>query len=177
MRSVAPRDSSTSFPQLSQTRMVFRAIPRSLRSGERCANSPRSEKAQCGLLFGIEAEIAGADDPQMPRPEIVDRPSVEILLDDGWADVRRSGDRRRVSEPLRDMAHHCRNSPLCLGGILRRTVLRELDRGEQRAAPRSEVLCRVVLAQVGLHIGVEFSLVEVSARAVAGLVLEQPRTG
>src|SRR4051812_48870808 len=98
MRSVAPRDSSTSLPQLSQTRMVFRAIPGSLRGRARRANSPRSQQAQCRLLFRVETEITGADDAQMPGPEIVDRSPVEILLDDCRADVRRARDGGSVSE-------------------------------------------------------------------------------
>src|SRR6185503_17692296 len=102
MRSVAPRDSSTSLPQLSQTRMVFRAIPGSLRGGARGANSPRPEQAQCGPFFDVEAEISSADDPQMPRPEILDGSAVEILLDHRRAHVRRPRDRGSVSEPLGD---------------------------------------------------------------------------
>src|SRR6185437_15960151 len=129
MRSVAPRDSSTSLPQLSQTRMVFRAIPGSLRSGAGGANSPGPEEAQCRLLFDVEADISGSDDAQMPGPEILDRSPVEILLHDRRAHVGRARDGRRVPEALGDVPHHRRNSPFGLGGILRGLVLRELDRG------------------------------------------------
>src|SRR5436309_1801933 len=103
MRSVAPRDSSTSLPQLSQTRMVFRAIRGSLRRGARGANSPRAEQAQCGLFFDVETEISSADDPQMPRPEILDGSAVEILLDHRRAHIGRSRDRGCVPEPFGDV--------------------------------------------------------------------------
>ena len=76
-----------------------------------------------------------------------------------------------------DVAHHCRNSLLCLGGILRRLVLGELDRGEQRPAPRPEVLGGVAVAEIALHVVVELALAEVAMRPIRELVLEQPRPG
>src|SRR6476619_2045568 len=53
MRSVAPRDSSTSLPQLSQTRMVFRAIPSSLRICEREVNSGRKSESGTRLVLAV----------------------------------------------------------------------------------------------------------------------------
>src|SRR5690349_24029365 len=162
MRSVAPRDSSTSLPHLSQTRMVFFAIPGSLRSGARRANSPGTQQAQCRLLFDVETDISRADDPQMARPEILDRSPVEILLDDRRAHVGRTCDRGCVSELLGDTPHHGGNSPLCLGRIVRRLVRRELRRGEQGAAPGPEVLGGVAVAEVSLHVVVQLPLAEIA---------------
>jgi hypothetical protein len=47
----------------------------------------RSEQAEEALLLGIETDISCAHDSQMPRPKILDRSSVEILVDDRGTDV------------------------------------------------------------------------------------------
>src|SRR5690348_1413603 len=100
MRSVAPRASSTSLPQLSQTRIVFRAIPGSLRNRARFANTPRAEQAQGRFFLGIEVDIPRADHAEPPGTEVLDRSSVQVLLDDGRTDVRRPRDGRRIPEPF-----------------------------------------------------------------------------
>jgi len=54
-----------------------------------------TEQAEQRLLLLVETDIPRADDPQMPRPEMLDSPPFEIRLDDRGAHVRRSGYRRR----------------------------------------------------------------------------------
>jgi len=39
------------------------------------------------LFFTVETGVPSADDAQMPRPKVVDRTTVDILLDDRRADV------------------------------------------------------------------------------------------
>jgi hypothetical protein len=47
----------------------------------------RTEQAQQRLFLAVESDITGADDTQMPRPKILDRSPVEILVDDRRADI------------------------------------------------------------------------------------------
>src|SRR5437764_5189502 len=100
----------------------------------------------------------------MPRPEIIDRSPVEILLDDGRADVGRPRDGRSVPELLPHPAHHLGDATLGGGLAVRWPLLRELDRGRQRAAPRPEVLRSELLAQMGADVRVQPPLVEVAVR-------------
>src|SRR5436305_7503210 len=93
-RMTAPFASSTSLPHLSHTRIVLRAMAeilvKNLRKlcGFACLpNTLRPEQAEQCLLFWIEADFAGADHPQMPRPEIRERSPVEILIDNRGRDV------------------------------------------------------------------------------------------
>src|SRR5918994_5354254 len=110
------------------------------RSCARTANTPRAEQTEERVFFRIETDIARLHDAQMPRTKVIDRSSVEILLDHGWAHVRVARDRRRVSEPLADHPHHVCDHLLRLGVGLGRAVLCERDRSRERAAPRAEVL-------------------------------------
>src|SRR4051794_4895757 len=112
----------------------------------------------------------------MPRPEILDRSPVSILLDDGGADVGRTCNGRRVSEPLADLAHYLGNASLRLRLGFGRAVLGELDRSRQRSTPRPEILGRELRAQVGADIAVQPALVEIAVAAVV-LELEEPRAG
>ena len=89
-RRTAPLPSSTSLPQLSQTSTVFLAtnssfereidavILRSLAAG---AYSPGSKQRKRCALLRVEVDIPRRDDSQFRRAEIVDRSTVEILLD------------------------------------------------------------------------------------------------
>src|SRR3954464_13602194 len=80
IRITAPCCSSTSLPQLSQTRMVLRAMaqwqrefgPKS-RGHPRLPNWPRTEQAEERLFFRVETDIPGADDAQLPGAEILGR--------------------------------------------------------------------------------------------------------
>ena len=47
----------------------------------------------------------------MARPEILDRPAVEILIDDGGADVGRARHGRRLPEALADAILRLLNTP------------------------------------------------------------------
>jgi hypothetical protein len=58
-----------------------------LSSFARAPYSPRAQEADDSLFFQVQTDLARTDDAQMPWPEIVDRSTVEILLDDGRADV------------------------------------------------------------------------------------------
>jgi hypothetical protein len=60
---------------------------RALSGLSRVANAPGSQQAEQRLLLKIEPHVTGAHYAQMTRPEILDRSAVEILLDDGGADV------------------------------------------------------------------------------------------
>src|SRR3954465_1152511 len=160
MRIDAPLLSSISLPQLSHTSTVLRAMfgpPFSKKNPEAnrilssfaCpAYSPRAQQAENGLFFQVQTDFTRADHTQMPRAEIVDRSAVEILLHHGGADVRRPGNRRRISKLLANGSHHRRDLPFGLGLGLGRAALRERDRGQQRPAPRPEILCREFLAHV-----------------------------
>src|SRR5439155_7797338 len=97
---------SISLPQLSQTSTVLRATIRPpfrersekssrdaiaiLSSFARSAYSPRTQQADKRLFFEIKSRLTCPDDAQISRPEIVERSPVEILLDDGRADVGRT---------------------------------------------------------------------------------------
>src|SRR5438105_6691944 len=104
----------------------------------------------------------------MARPEILDRTSVEVLLDDSRADVRGARDRGRVSEPLGHPSHDARHRLLLRRHAVRRPAeLRERDRRLERPAPGPEILRREFLAHVTLDV-----LVELPARQVAKLAVE-----
>src|SRR6266516_7208709 len=109
----------------------------------------------------------------MPRPKIVDRSSVEILLDDGRADVRRARYGRRISEPLAHGAHRRGDDGCGLRLRLDYAVLGERDRGEQRPAPRAEILGGELLTDVALDVlvhapageGAQLALVAIAEEA------------
>src|SRR2546421_11760717 len=108
----------------------------------------RSQEPEHGLFLCIEADISRADNTQMTRSKIVDCPAVEILVDDGRADVRRARNGRRIAEPLSDRSPHGPNYTFRLGFRLGDTVLGKSDRGNSRPAPRPEILVRAVVAHV-----------------------------
>src|SRR5437899_3136127 len=110
----------------------------------------------------------------MPRPKIVDRSSVEILLDDGRADVRPARYGRRISEPLAHGAHRRCDDACGLRLRLGNAVLGERDRGEQRPAPRAEILGGEVLANVALDVLVQAPAGEGAQLAVAVAIAEEP---
>src|SRR5207237_10166424 len=131
-------------------------------------NSRRAEQAENSLLLDLEAAVARADDAQMARPEILDRTSVEVLLDDSRADVRGARDRGRVAEPLGHPSHAARHRLLLRRHAVRRPAeLRERDRRLERPAPGPEILRREFLAHLALDV-----LVELPARQVAKLAVE-----
>src|SRR5881296_2139117 len=109
----------------------------------------------------------------MARAEIVDRATVEALLDDGRAHVRGGRDRGRVSEPLGHAAHDGRHRTfLALRGVRQRAELRERDRRLERAAPGPEILRGEFLPHGALDVLVELAAGEVGELAVA-LVAEE----
>ena len=57
------------------------------RGNPRPANSPRTQQSEQRALLPIEPFGSRTDDTQMPWAKVVDRSSVQILLDDGRADV------------------------------------------------------------------------------------------
>src|SRR3989442_11815511 len=91
----------------------------------------------------------------MLRPKIVDRSSVEILLDDGRADVRPARYGRRISESLAHGAHRRCDDACGLRLRLGNAVLGERDRGQQRSAPRAEILGCELFADVALDVLVQ----------------------
>src|SRR5215211_7608194 len=167
MRITAPFASSISFSQLSQTRTVLRAKAppwwaggfrpaypiggRKSRSFTGRANSPRAQQAEECLLLWLELGITRGDNAQMAGSEIVKCASLEVLLDHRRTDVRRSANGRGIPELLGDRTAD-RGDDLFPSGLgLRRSVLGEADRGEQRPAPGAEILHCEVLAEVRLH--------------------------
>src|SRR5581483_9752544 len=137
------------------------------------ANAPGTQQAQCRCLFAVEAGIPGADDAQMPGTEIVDGSPVEILLHDRRADVGRARNGRSVSQLLADVAHDRGDPFLRLRRILGRILGGELDRGDQRPAPRSEILRRELRAEMLLDVVVQPALVEVAAGSIGRQELEE----
>src|SRR3954453_6780549 len=111
----------------------------------------------------------------MPRPKILDRCPVEILIDHCWADVRPARDRRGVSKLLPHAAQPRGDGPLSLSLGLRRTVLGERDRREQRAPPRPEVLRGEVLAEIRPNVFVQLRAGE-RAQPTVPLIAEETRT-
>ena len=63
----------------------------------------------------------------MARPEIVDRSPVEILIDHGGTDVRRTRNRGCIAQSLTDGAHHRGDRTLRLPLGLHRSVLGKRD--------------------------------------------------
>src|SRR5687768_14395398 len=110
----------------------------------------------------------------MPRTKVVDRPPVEILLDDGGTDVRSARHRWSVSELFSDRTHYGGHGTLRLGFGLRGTALGQIDRGRERPAPRAEVLRRELLAQVFLHVLVQLAGGQ-GVDLVTGAVAEETR--
>jgi hypothetical protein len=86
-----------------------------LRSFSRTANSIRPKQRENRLLFRVEADISRADDAQMTWPKVINRSSVEILLDDSRADMRRARNCGRIPEALADAPHHRRDHAFRLG--------------------------------------------------------------
>src|SRR5947209_4404232 len=125
-RRTAPFSSSTSLPHLSHTRIVLRAkvfspflvgksrqkCTRNSRGLSRLPNAPRPKQAEHRRFFRGESEIARLHDTQMTGPEILDRPPLEILLDDGGRHVRGATDSRRIAELLRNEPHDRGDLPL-----------------------------------------------------------------
>src|SRR5436190_1083419 len=117
----------------------------------------------------------------MARPEIVDRATFEILLDDGRAHVRGTRNRGRVPELVRDARHHGGNSALRLGFGVRDAAFGESYRRDQRPAPRSEILRSELLAHVRPDVLVqergrercEVAVSAVAEQSAAALELEQ----
>src|SRR3954452_18456277 len=111
----------------------------------------------------------------MSRPEILDRCAVEILIDNCRADVRPARDGGGVSQLLPHAAPHRGDGPLFLRLGLRRTVLGERDRREQRAAPRPEVLRGEVLAEIRANVFVQLRASE-RAQPTVPLIAAATRT-
>src|SRR5581483_2833745 len=112
----------------------------------------------------------------MARLEILEGDALEILLDDGRADVRGAGDGSRISESRAGGPRDRGDDALRLGGRLRGSALGEGDGSRERAAPRAEVLCRELVAEVSLDVPVEDVGGEVAQLAFDG-VAEEPRAG
>src|SRR5437870_11400156 len=112
----------------------------------------------------------------MAGTEIVDRSSVEILLDHGRTDVRRTRHRRRISQPLADEPHHRRDAAPRLRRILGQPVLGERDRGDERTAPGAEVLGGELVSEVRADVLVQLAAVEI-AELTLELVPEEARAG
>src|SRR6266571_5346034 len=110
----------------------------------------------------------------MVWPEIVDRSSVEILLDDRRADVRGTRYGRRISQPLADEPHHRRDAAPRLRRILGQIVLGERDRGDDRTAPGAEVLSGELVSAIGADVLVQLASVEIAELALE-LVPEDAR--
>jgi hypothetical protein len=114
----------------------------------------------------------------MAGPEIVDRSSLEVLLDNRRRDIRLSRHGRRISELLRDTLHDRRDRSLLLPFRLRKSLpvhtFRKVDRGEERAAPRPGVLGAEFLPELDLHVVVQPFAREV-VEVVLPAVLEDPR--
>ena len=95
----------------------------------------------------------------MPGPEILDRSPVEILLDHCRTDIGSPRNRGRISELLGHAAHDGRHRPLLrclgLGKAVALRMLGELNRSEQRSAPRSEILSGELVSEVDLDVVVE----------------------
>src|SRR5262245_61690966 len=134
MRTVAPLPSGISLPDMSDTRTVLRAndfpflptrtaaslpeLEDEMLSGlARSTYAPRSQQAQQSPLLRFEVDIARADNSQLTRAKVLDRPTVQILLDHRRADIGVTRNCRRVSEPPADAAHDGGNRPLrvCFG--------------------------------------------------------------
>src|SRR5215210_4222650 len=148
-----------------------------LRGFSRAPNAPRPQQAEQCLLLRVELQIAGADDAQMPRAEILDRSPVEILLHDRGAYVRGARHRRRIAEPLADNAHDGCDRSLLLGRGLCVLALRERDRRDERPAPGAEVLRRELLAHVLADVLVQAARAEIHELVVVAVAEEALSSG
>src|SRR3954471_11788713 len=109
----------------------------------------------------------------MARSKVINGATVEILIDNSWADVRRTRNCGRISKPLADGAQDGGDRAFRLGFGLRNPVLGERDRSEQRAAPRPEVLRRELLAQIFLDVVVQAFSAQAAEAAVAVSIAEE----
>src|SRR5215207_6686359 len=91
----------------------------------------------------------------MPGSKIVDRPPVEVLLDDGGADIGGTRDGRRVPKPFGDAPHDGYHRALLFGLAVDEATVRKGQCGKQRPAPRPEVLRGELLAHVDLDVVVQ----------------------
>src|SRR5438093_4207717 len=105
----------------------------------------RTKQREHRLFFRVEADVASADDPQMPWPKVINRSTIAILVDHRWAHVRGARNGRRIAEPFSDGAHHGRHYPFRLSFRLGESMLGKRDCGNQRPAPRPEILGRELL--------------------------------
>src|SRR4051812_1642347 len=113
----------------------------------------------------------------MARSEIVDRTSVEILVDDGGADVRRTRDRRGIPELLPHAAHDGGDDSLLFRRGLDRAALGKGNRRGERSAPRAEVLRRELVAEVGADVVVQAPTRQVVSRALFFVAEQRPAAG
>src|ERR1044072_6572678 len=106
----------------------------------------------------------------MAWTKVINSTPVEILLDDGGADVRRTRNCRRISKACTDGSHNGRDRALRLRLALGDAVLAERHGREQRPAPGAEILGCEVLAHVLLDVVVELAAGEVAK--AAGLLVD-----
>src|SRR5919202_4967986 len=109
----------------------------------------------------------------MTRPEILDRSSVEVLVDYRGTDVARARDRGRIPESFSDDAHDGSDRSLRLGRRLGDAAFREGDRCRQSPTPGAEVLGGEVVAEVIPDVVVQPRAREV-VEASLPLVAEEP---
>ncbi len=115
-----------------------------------------------------------ADDAKVARPEVLDRATIQVLLDDRGADVRRPRDGRRIPESFANASHDRRDDSLRFGVAARNVPFGERDCRRQRAAPGSEILGREVVAEMLADVLVKGAAGEVG-EAVFDAISEQPR--
>src|SRR5215467_148643 len=112
----------------------------------------------------------------MAGPEIVDRSSVQILIDYGGAYVGRTRNRRCIAEPLADGAHHRSDGAFCLSIRFGRPTLGQRDRCDQGPSPGPEILGREFLAHVLGDVLVEAPSAQVVDLVVQAVQEEAPAT-
>src|SRR4029450_13782842 len=108
----------------------------------------------------------------MTRSKVVDRSTVEILLDHSRAHVRRSRYSRCVSKFFSHRTHRCGDDSFGFRFRLRNPVLRKRDRCSEGPAPGAEVLRREFLPHVLVYVFVQLSSIEVEALAVGDVAKE-----
>src|SRR6266496_6377008 len=110
----------------------------------------------------------------MAGAKILDRSTVQILVDDGRADVRAARDGRCIAELASDPPHDGGDHAFRLAVRFGRSVLGKHDRRNQRATPGPKILRGELATEIVANVLVELCAREIADASIR-LVAEEAR--